>query len=116
MDQSFRLKTEDLKARTSRYDIVIPRGNAGWWYSDPESEPGFEDYFPNLLTDEGKAGTLKMIREERRANHDWWIKSLTLGVTVFVGLLGAITGVISVYYEKSSAPKPCIIQPVTANQ
>lgn len=111
-----RLETEDLIARAQRFDIVIPSGNAGWWFSDPESKPEFEEYFPRLLTEEGKAGALKLIKEESRANHDWWIKTVTIVVTVLIGLLGAITGTLSVYYQKSSAPQPCIIQPINANQ
>jgi len=105
------VKTEELKAKARKYDIVIPSDNT-WWRPDPtwEWDPAEA---PEMLTDVGRAGALKLIKEERRAQIDEWVKILTL----VIGLAGAVTGILAVYFSLSDKPKsekmetPCIVEP-----
>jgi hypothetical protein len=110
------LETDLLKAKARKYDIVFPRDNKGWWWSDPNFQGDPADA-PDMLTELGKAGAIKLIKEERRAIHDWWIKTLTLIITVIIGLIGAITGLVAVYYtnyDKQPPEKtkpPAVVEP-----
>jgi hypothetical protein len=88
------VETAILKAEAKKYDLALPRTNKGWWISDPHWEFDTDDA-PVVLTEEGKAGITKLIKEERRADHDWWIKTLALIFTVLTGFAGAISGLTS---------------------
>ncbi|MBK9152795.1 MAG: hypothetical protein IPM25_00930 [Chloracidobacterium sp.] len=92
------VETEQLKNEARKYDIVFPRSNKMWWWSDPDFE-GVPSDAPDLLTEEGKAGAIKLIKDERRAELDERVKTWTMIITLFIGLLGAATGLLSVYYS-----------------
>jgi hypothetical protein len=54
------------------------------------------DDFRHYLTDIGKAGVSKLIREEKRKNIEWRVKIIITILTALTGLIGSTIGVLSV--------------------
>jgi hypothetical protein len=102
-------ETAELKKQALEYGIEIPR-KAGWWWDDSEeminsgvSLQELEYAISYYLTEEGKAGVRKLIREERkkedewrRARIEWKVKLVVSIITAITGLAGAAIGIIAI--------------------
>jgi hypothetical protein len=83
------------KATKLGVDIPTHEEKSTWWESN--SRGGF-DFGPATvywLSDAGMAGVSKLIREERRKNVEWWVRTVGSVAGLLTGLLGALIGVIA---------------------
>jgi lipopolysaccharide export LptBFGC system permease protein LptF len=88
------IETERLTKKARQLGIEIP-SNRTWWWDDLDyvSSPDEATFY---LTDIGKAGVSKLIREERRKNIEWWVKTITPILGALISLLGLVIALISV--------------------
>ncbi|HEX8475041.1 MAG TPA: hypothetical protein VF666_13510 [Pyrinomonadaceae bacterium] len=88
------IETERLTKKAHRLGIELP-SNSNWWWSDIEhvSSPDEATFY---LTDIGKAGVSKLIRDEKRKNIEWWVKTITPILGALISLLGLIVALVSV--------------------
>lgn len=103
-----RRETDTLKHEALKLGIEIPNHSA-WWWDDVENFGGslqnweiVKDEF-TYLTDVGKIGVRKLIRDEKRKeiewkrkNIEWWIKIIVTVITALTGLVGALIGVFAI--------------------
>lgn len=103
-----RAETDGLKRRALELGIEIPQ-NSDWWFDDFEGFGGdlqtweiVKDEY-TYLTEIGKAGVRKLIRNElrkedewRRARIEWKIRLIVTIITAITGLLGALIGIIAI--------------------
>ena len=88
------IETERLTKKALQLGIeLLP--NRTWWWDDLDyvSSPDEATFY---LTDIGKAGVSKIIREERRKNIEWWVKTITPILGALISLLGLVVALISV--------------------
>jgi hypothetical protein len=86
--------TDRLMRKVRQLGIELPSKKESWWWDDMDYVgPEDASYY---LTDIGKAGVSKLIREERRKNIEWWIKIVVTIITALTGLVGSLIGVLSV--------------------
>ncbi|HEX8634303.1 MAG TPA: hypothetical protein VF703_09160 [Pyrinomonadaceae bacterium] len=103
-----RIQTDQLKRRALLLGIEIP-SNPTWWWEDFDNFGGSieqyelerDDY--TYLTDAGKVGVRKLIRDEqrkelewKRKNIEWWIKIIVTLITALTGLVGSLIGVFAI--------------------
>lgn len=88
------IDTNRLVNKVNQLGIEIPSDKENWWWDDLNYVG--VDHFRSYLTDVGKAGISKLIREERRKNIQWWVNIIITIFTALTGLIGSIIGVISV--------------------
>lgn len=88
---------ERLIATAKKLGVDIPSHEEKPAWYDSNSTPGmnFGPATRYWLSDNGLAGISKLIREERRKNIEWWIKTVGSIVGLLTGLLGALIGVIA---------------------
>jgi hypothetical protein len=89
------LETERLIGKAQRLGIEIPK-KEGWWWDDLDyvSSPDDVSFY---LTDVGKAGVSKLIREERKKSIEWWIKTIIVPlITALISVLSLIVALVSV--------------------
>lgn len=87
-------ESKQLIEKALRLGIEIPREN-GWWDSD------YEDGMPpeavtSWLNYKGRIAAAKLLREERRKNIEWWVKTLTPLFGILISLLSLLIALISV--------------------
>lgn len=87
------IETDKILSKVQKLGIELPTGKKHWWWDDIDYEG--ED-FRNYLTDDGKAGVKKLIRNERRNSVDWWVKMIVSVLAALTGLIGSIIGVLAV--------------------
>lgn len=88
------IETERLTKKARQLGIEIPSTRTWWWDDlDYVSSPGEATFY---LTDIGKAGVSKLIREEKRKNIEWWVKTITPILGALISLLGIVVALISV--------------------
>lgn len=87
------IETGRLMRKVLRLGIELPSKSKWWWDNLDEEGP---DNFNSFLTDVGKAGVSKLIREERRKNIEWWVKTLTPLFGALISLLSLLIALISV--------------------
>jgi hypothetical protein len=97
--QLVELETDRLVKKAQRMGIEIPRKDNWWWedetFDGPMISNGvYEGKF--YLTEWGKAGVSKLIREERRKSIEWWIKVITPILSAIIALLGLIVALVTV--------------------
>lgn len=88
------LETERLMRKVRRLGIELPKAS-DWWFDDShygDSSDGVRFY----LTETGRAGVSKLIREERRKSIEWWVKIITPILGAIISLLGLIVALVSV--------------------
>lgn len=93
-------ETAELTRQAIDLGIDIPKGRSDWWWLDENSvgEKSLEDgtFIGDFyLTRRGKAGLKKLIRDEKRKNFKWWVEAVGSIVTLLVGLLGTLIGVLA---------------------
>jgi hypothetical protein len=88
------IDTDRLLRKVRQLGIELPSKKDSWWWDDMDYA-GPEDY-RSYLTDIGKAGVSKLIREEKKKNIEWWIKIVVTIITALTGLVGSLIGVLSV--------------------
>jgi hypothetical protein len=76
-----------LKANDLGVEYPTQSQKPEWWTSD-ESEP--------YLSEQGRIGIRKLIRDERRQNIDWWVKTVTPLVGALISLIGLIVALVTV--------------------
>lgn len=86
------LETSRLVRKARRRGIKFP-SESSWWYEDNDYE-GREVHY---LTDIGKAGVSRLIREDRRASFEWWVSKVIVPLlTALISVLGLIVALVSV--------------------
>lgn len=86
------VETDELLDKAQSYGIELPRDKKHWWRDDIDYAG--ED-FRSYLTDAGKAGVKKLIRDEWRLAVDWWVKIIVSVLAALTGLVGAIIGMLA---------------------
>lgn len=87
------IETDQLYRKAQKFGIEFPKNKHNWWWDDIDHEG---ENFRNYLTDIGKASVLRLIREERRKDIEWWVKIIGGVITLLTGLAGSIIGIIAV--------------------
>lgn len=103
-----RRETDSLRRRAMELGIEIPP-NPDWWWDDFESFGGPPDMWEVVkddfiyLTETGKFGVRKLIKQElrkedewRRTRIEWRIKLIVSIITAVTGLAGAAIGIIAI--------------------
>lgn len=85
-------ETDDLLARATKRGIELPRDKDHWWWSDADYAG---ENARSYLTDIGKAGAQRLIRDDRRSSLKWWIDVCVPIFTALTGLAGAAIGIIA---------------------
>jgi hypothetical protein len=88
------IETDSLLRKVRKLSIELPPKKESWWWDDLDYV-GPDDW-RSYLTDIGKAGVSKLIREERKKNIEWWVKIVVTVITALTGLVGSLIGVLSV--------------------
>jgi hypothetical protein len=88
------LETDLLVRKARRLGIEIPNTRS-WWWDDSDYVDSPEDV-SFLLTDIGKAGVSRLIREDRRKSIETWVKIITPILSALIALLGLIVALVSV--------------------
>jgi hypothetical protein len=90
--------TDRLCGELLRRGVEPPHGQGMWW-DDMEDQGGTIDEIEAntnfYLTKKGEAAALKLIREDKRKNIEWWIRVVGSITALVTGLLGALIGVIA---------------------
>ena len=102
-----RVETDALKREALDLGIEIPR-HSTWWWEDMDNFGGKIDDWEYVrddftyLTDIGKAGVRRLIREERRKDIEWERKGIQWKIMIagtivgwIIGLLGTLIGVLA---------------------
>jgi len=87
------LETDKILDKAQSYGIELPKDKKHWWWDDIDYEG---ENFRSYLTDVGKAGVKKLIRDEKRLNVEWWVKIIVSIFAALTGLVGSIIGVLSI--------------------
>ena len=88
------LETDKLINKVRRLGIELP-SNSSWWWDDLDDKG--PDDFRSYLTDMGKAGVSKLIRDERKKSIEWWIKTIIIPLlTAIVSVLSLLVALVSV--------------------
>ncbi|CAN5363106.1 hypothetical protein BH20ACI1_BH20ACI1_01540 [soil metagenome] len=88
------IDTDRLLKKAQQLGIEISPDKKNWWWDDFDDAGA--DNFRHYLTDIGKAGISKLIKEEKRENIEWWVKMFVAIITALTGLIGSIIGVVAV--------------------
>jgi hypothetical protein len=91
------IDTDRLMNTVHKLGIELPAKKADWWWDDMD-DVGPEDY-RSYLTERGKMGVSKLIRDERKKNIEWWAKIIGTVITLLTGLVGSIIGVLAILYK-----------------
>lgn len=87
------IETKRLTSKAQRLGIDLP-AKPQWWWDDSEAlGPEDANYY---LTDIGKAGVTKLIRDERRKNIEWQVKTITPIIGALISLLGLIVALVTI--------------------
>jgi len=90
------LDTMELYRQARELGIKLPTDQPTWWRKD-EDEYG-QTY--SHLSEVGRIGVSKLIREEKFQNAERWIKLITPIVSALTGLLGALIGILAVVFRR----------------
>src|SRR5215204_6095525 len=74
------LETGRLVRKARRLGIQIPQQESWWWEDETfEGTMSLDGAYEGkyYLTEFGKVGVSKLIREERRKSIEWWVKIIT---------------------------------------
>jgi hypothetical protein len=102
-----RRETDALEREALDLGIDIPK-NADWWWDDSDEYSGPADMMEYVvqyyLTDKGKAGFRKLIRDEKRKNLEWQQKQTQWKLTIagliigwVLGALGIVIGLVALF-------------------
>jgi hypothetical protein len=81
-----------LKAECLAVDVPNKEEKPTWWTHDYEDDTLRDHYW---LSERGRAGVLRLIREERRKTWEWRIRVLTPILTILIGILGLLVALVS---------------------
>jgi hypothetical protein len=88
------LESDGLLNKAEELGIEFPPGKKSWWFDDLDFKD--PDSYRSYLTDAGKAGVAKLIRDERKKNAEWWVKTVVSVITALTGLVGTLIGIFAV--------------------
>ena len=87
-----KLETDRLLRKAHKRGIKIS-SEAYWWYEDTDYEGRDVSY----LTDIGKAGISRLIREDRKASIQWWVTTIVVPlITALISVLSLLVALVSV--------------------
>jgi hypothetical protein len=93
------LETEQLMRKARQLGVEVQQKESWWW--EDESFEG--QMLPDgtwegkyYLTEIGKAGVSRLIREERKKSIEGWVKIITPILSAVIALLGLIVALVSV--------------------
>ncbi|HYY57548.1 MAG TPA: hypothetical protein VE842_09450 [Pyrinomonadaceae bacterium] len=89
------LDTRVLLRKAQRLGLEIPM-TTSWWWNDNEDGSLPPEAVSHYLTDIGKAGARKLIKDERRKNVEWWVKIIVPVLTAIISLFGLIVALVTV--------------------
>jgi hypothetical protein len=81
-----------FKAERLALDVPNNEEKAAWWTHDHDDDTLPVHYW---LSERGRVGILRLIREERRKTWEWRIRILTPILTILVGILGLLVALVS---------------------
>lgn len=90
--QQFESRHVIWKAERLAVEVPDIKEKPTWWTDDSES--GTPATF-RWLSERGRLGVLRLIREERRRAWEWRIKILRPILTILVGILGLLVALVS---------------------
>lgn len=90
--QQFESRHVIWKAERLAVEVPDLKEKPTWWTDDGEN--GTPATF-RWLSERGRLGVLRLIREERRKTWEWRIKVLTPILTILVGILGLLVALVS---------------------
>ncbi|MDQ3803085.1 MAG: hypothetical protein M3416_04435 [Acidobacteriota bacterium] len=86
------IETERLIKEAVRLGIDFPEKPEWWRKADGKT---FENFRPRL-NQYGRVAISKLIRDERRKNIEWWVKTITPLLGALISLLGLVVALVSV--------------------
>jgi hypothetical protein len=91
--------TAQLEKEALALGVDIPK-NKEWWWDDSDQYEGpidqMEYAVSYYLTEQGKAGVRRLIRDEKRKNIEWWVKIITPLLAALISLLGLVVALVSI--------------------
>lgn len=93
------LETKRLVRKARRLGIHIPRDAGWWWEAETVARVTPHGTYEGTyyLTDAGKSGISKLIREERKKSVGWWVTNVIVPLlTAIISVLGLIVALVSV--------------------
>ena len=84
-------------SKAQRLAIEVPTADTkpSWWDNDSDDNMP-SDATSQWLSEIGRTGVSKMIKEERRRDIEWWVKILTPLLATLITLLSLVIALISV--------------------
>jgi hypothetical protein len=93
----FRFEYEELLAKARKWGVDIPthQEKPGWY--DSNSTPGMNlgPLTRYWLSENGRSVVLRLIKEERQKEIEWWFKLMMPLITSLIGILGLIVALVS---------------------
>ena len=85
------------KARRRAIDLPSRRDKPHWWNDDQDEEGSVPEYaVSRWLSETGRTGVLKLIKQERRSDIEWWAKLLGGLIGSLTALLGVVVALVSI--------------------
>jgi hypothetical protein len=84
-----------LRRKALQLGIDIP-ANPDWWKDDNDDGVMPPESVTTWLTYKGRVGVDKLIREEKRKNIEWLVKTLTPIIGALISLLGLIVALVTI--------------------
>ena len=88
------LETDRLVRKARCLGIEIPN-TSSWWWNDSDYVDSPDDVSFGL-TEIGKAGVSRLIREEKRKSIEWWVRVIVPVLTALLSLLGLVVALVTV--------------------
>jgi hypothetical protein len=86
------LETDWLVRKARRRGIEFPK-DSRWWYETTD----YLDNEVHYLTETGKAGMSRLIRDDKRASFEWWVSKVVVPlITALISVLSLIIALVSV--------------------
>jgi hypothetical protein len=82
-----------FKAERLGVDVPNNEERPTWWTRSYDDDPKLVYYW---LSERGRVGVLRLVREERRKTWEWRIRVLTPVLTILLGILGLLVALVSV--------------------
>jgi hypothetical protein len=88
-------ESDFLRRKALQLGIDIPK-NPGWWNDDNDDGLMPPEAVTSWLSYKGRIGVGKLIREEKRKNIEWWVKTITPILGALISLLGLIVALVTI--------------------
>lgn len=94
------LETDEIMAKVYRLGIELPEKRADWWWDDLDYMG--PDSFRSYLTPKGKSYVWKLIKDERKKNVEFWIKTIGGFIPMLTALAGTVAAILAVLSKWNS--------------